>query len=162
AVEGAANDVDGATTPRWSLRLLWLGLAAAASVLLLAITNHLTQDVAAIPFLWILPLALYLLSFIICFVAPRLYFRPVFYPLLPASLVFMLWGLSPGHTVMPMRPLILLLGISLFVFCMVCHGELARLKPHPQYLTGFYVTISLGGAIGGLFVGLAAPYLFRA
>ena len=84
---------DGA--PSWSLRLLWLGLSAAASVLLLAVTTHLTQDVAAIPFLWIVPLVIYLLTFILCFEAPRLYQRFFFIPLFLASAAFMALQLWP-------------------------------------------------------------------
>jgi hypothetical protein len=118
--------------------------------------------VAAIPFLWIVPLSVYLLSFIICFEAPRLYHRAVFVPLLIAALGFMAYRLWPAHASMPLRLVIGLLALSLFICCMACHGELARLKPHPRYLTGFYVTVSLGGAVGGLFVGLVAPNLFHA
>ena len=157
-----APDDDPGPAPGFGVRLIWLGLAASASVLLLAITTHLTQDVAAIPFLWIAPLAVYLLTFIICFEAPRLYFRPVFVPLFAASLAFMAYRLWPDHARMEMRGVIALLVFALFNCCMVCHGELVRLKPHPRYLTGFYVTVSLGGAVGGLFVGLVAPNLFRA
>ena len=148
--------------PTAAARLLWLGLAASASILLLAVTTHLTQDVAAIPFLWILPLAAYLLSFIVCFESPRLYHRAVFVPLLIASLFFMAYGLWPDHAKMSLRLVITLFPLALFVCCMVCHGELVRLKPHPRYLTGFYVIVSLGGAVGGLFVGLLAPNVFRA
>ncbi len=143
-------------------RLLWLGLAAAASILLLAVTTHLTQDVAAIPFLWILPLAVYLLSFIICFESPRFYRRAVFVPLLVASLAFMAYRLWPDREKMDLRLVISLFVFALFTCCMVCHGELVRLKPHPRYLTGFYVVVSLGGAAGGLFVGLLAPNVFHA
>ena len=146
-----------AAAPSWPLRLLWLGLAACASILLLAVTTHLTQDVAAIPFLWIVPLSVYLLSFILCFESPRFYHRAVFVPLLIASLCFMAYRLWPDHAKMAMRVVIALFAVSLFVCCMVCHGELVRLKPHPRYLTGFYVIVSLGGAVGGLFVGLLAP-----
>ncbi|HEY2013322.1 MAG TPA: fused MFS/spermidine synthase [Bryobacteraceae bacterium] len=148
--------------PGWQVRLIWLGLAASASILLLAVTTHLTQDVAAIPFLWILPLAIYLLSFIICFESPRFYWRPVFLPLLVAALGFMVYRLSAYRVSMGIRPIITLFAVGLFICCMVCHGELARLKPHPRFLTGFYVIVSLGGAAGGLFVGLVAPNLFRA
>lgn len=159
--------------PSWPVRGLWLALAACASILLLAVTNHLTQDVAAIPFLWILPLSLYLLTFIICFEAPQLYRRAAFLPLLAAALAFMALRLWPGlrNVESPWLEWFARLGIrwviagfsaSLFVCCMVCHGELARLKPHPRYLTGFYVTVSLGGATGGIFVGLVAPNLFHA
>jgi hypothetical protein len=150
-----------APAPTWTARLLWLSLAAAASILLLAVTTHLTQDVAAIPFLWILPLAVYLLSFIICFESPRLYRRAVFIPLLVASLAYMAYRLWPDREKMDLRLVIGLFIISLFVCCMVCHGELVRLKPHPRHLTGFYVIVSLGGAAGGLFVGVVAPNLFH-
>ncbi len=148
--------------PAWTVRLLWLGLAASASVLLLAVTNHLTQDVAAIPFLWIFPLSLYLLSFILCFESARFYRRGLFMPLLALALGFMAYRMWSGSKTMHIRPVIALLGLALFICCMFCHGELARLKPHPRFLTGFYVTVSLGGAFGGLFVGLVAPNVFHA
>jgi SAM-dependent methyltransferase len=148
--------------PSWSVRLLWLGLAASASILLLAVTTHITQDVAAIPFLWILPLSAYLLSFILCFDAPRYYQRLIFLPLAATSLFLMAYQLSPSHYGLRVRPSILLFVGGLFVCSMVCHGELVRLKPHPRYLTGFYVTLSLGGALGGVFVGLVAPNVFHA
>ena len=173
AAEETQPDTPEAAPPSWPLRTLWLALAASASVLLLAVTTHLTQDVAAIPFLWILPLAVYLLSFIVCFEAPRLYRRIVFLPLLAASLIFMalrLWpslreAESPWLTwaaALDVRALIAAFAGCLFICCMVCHGELARLKPDPRHLTGFYVTVSLGGAVGGIFVGLVAPNLFHA
>jgi hypothetical protein len=159
--------------PSLALRFLWLGLAASASVLLLAVTTHLTQDVAAIPFLWILPLTIYLLSFILCFDAPRYYQRWLFVPLFGMALAFMAFELWPSRRYvqfgwlqpfanLAIRWTIVSFGLALFVCCMVCHGELARLKPHPRHLTGFYVTVSLGGAAGGLFVGLVAPNFFRA
>ncbi|HUA63067.1 MAG TPA: fused MFS/spermidine synthase [Verrucomicrobiae bacterium] len=177
--DSAARDESSKAEPSPALmiRLLWLLLAATSSTLLLAVTNHLTQDVAAIPFLWILPLAVYLLSFILCFESPRLYFRPVFLPLLTVALAFLAYEIWPTrydlylpHTVIPlwpfvnhaMRPAIALTTAALFICCMVCHGEIVRLKPHPRFLTGFYVTLSLGGAVGGLFVGLVAPNLFKA
>ena len=150
------------TPPSWNDRFLWLGLAAAASILLLAVTNHLTQDVAAIPFLWILPLAAYLLSFIVCFEAPRLYYRPVVVPLAIASLAFMADRLWVDHQPLALRLVIGLLCLALFIICTACHGELVRLKPNPRYLTGFYVIVSMGGAVGGLFVGLFAPNVFHA
>jgi len=169
SAQPAAIGTDAATAiatadaePPWQVRGIWWGLAASASVLLLAVTTHLTQDVAAIPFLWLLPLALYLLSFIVCFEAPRLYWRPVFLPLLAAALGFMVYRLWTYRVPMGIRPIITLFAAALFICCMVCHGELARLKPHPRYLTKFYVIVSLGGATGGLFVGLVAPNLFRA
>ena len=160
--DATAGETAATTSPPWSSRLLWLGLSASASILLLAVTTHLTQDVAAIPFLWILPLVVYLLSFIICFESPRLYHRGLFVPLLVAALSFMAYRLWPGHAKADLRLVIGLLSGALFVCCMVCHGELVRLKPHPRYLTGFYVIVSIGGAFGGLFVGLFAPNVFHA
>lgn len=141
-------------------RLLWIGLAACASALLLAVTNFLTQDVAAIPFLWILPLSVYLLTFILCFDSPRLYQRWVFLPLAAAAVGFMAWRIWPLRQRMPVLPQTALLALGLFACCMVCHGELVRTRPHARYLTSFYVRVSLGGALGGVFVGLLAPNLF--
>jgi len=172
-VAESAESSEPVVRPRPASYLLWLTLAASASVLLLAVTTHLTQDVAAIPFLWILPLALYLLTFMICFEAPRFYRRSVFVPLVALALAFMAFRLWPGRLeletpwlqfliAMKIRWILAAFGASLFVCCMACHGELARLKPHPRYLTSFYVTVSLGGAIGGVFVGLIAPNLFHA
>ena len=155
-------EAEAAPAPGFGARLMWLGLAASASVLLLAVTNHMTQDIAAIPFLWIVPLSVYLLTFIICFESPRLYVRPVFVPLFAASLGYMAYRLWPGHYHGDLRLVIALFAVALFNCCMVCHGELVRRKPHPRHLTEFYVTVSLGGAVGGLFVGLVAPNLFHA
>ena len=144
----------------WQVRLLWIGYAACASMLLLSVTTYLTQDVAAIPFLWILPLSVYLLSFIVCFDSPRYYRRAIFFPLLAAALSFVLYRLWKFRPSMPVVELIALLSACLFVYCMVCHGELVRRRPDASHLTSFYVSVSLGGALGGLFVGLLAPNVF--
>jgi hypothetical protein len=157
-----AAAVEGEAAPGAKLRALWMALPACASILLLAITNYLTQDVAAIPFLWIVPLSVYLLSFIVCFEAPRLYVRAVFYPLLGAALAamaYMLWTDREGIRVIAA---VTISAGSLFVFSMICHGELARLKPHPRHLTAYYLMLSAGGAAGGVFVGLIAPSVFNA
>ena len=146
--------------PRRAATFLWIAFAACASVLLLAVTNFLTQDVAAIPFLWIVPLSGYLLSFILCFDSPRLYQRVIFLPLAVASIGFMASRLWPDRVKIAVLPQTALLAAGLFVCCMVCHGELVRIRPHTRYLTSFYVRVSLGGALGGLFVGLVAPNLF--
>ncbi|WP_291993501.1 fused MFS/spermidine synthase [Candidatus Accumulibacter sp. ACC003] len=149
------------TVPRPPLSecLLWIGLAMTASLLLLAMTRHLTQDVAPVPFLWVLPLSIYLLSFILCFDAPRYYYRPGFLVALPVAL-FAVDRVLDGGMDVPM--LVTLMCLSLFVFCMVCHGELVRRRPAVRHLTLFYLMLSIGGALGGSFVGLLAPVIFNA
>ena len=137
--------------------LIWIGLGATASTLLLALTRQLTADVAPVPFLWVLPLAIYLLSFILCFDAPRYYVRPLFLTALPLSFFAIDLALNVA---MGIPTLIALISVSLFVFCMICHGELVRRKPHVRYLTLFYLMLSIGGALGGTLVGLVAPVVF--
>lgn len=152
-------ELAAAPPPGWRECLLWIGLSATPSILLLAMTRHLTQDVAPVPFLWVLPLSIYLLSFILCFDAPRYYVRPVFLAALPLALVAMDSVLDSGTDV----PLLIgLLCACLFIFCMVCHGELVRRKPPVRHLTLFYLMLSVGGALGGLLVGLVAPAIFTA
>lgn len=142
------------------LKWFWLALAFCPSALLLAVTSHLTQDVASIPFLWIAPLALYLLSFILCFDAEGWYRRSVFLPMLIPALAAMAYMLRTGTEDISLRIQLLAFCSAFFVCAMVCHGELVRLKPHPSRLTSFYFMLAAGGALGGLFAGLAAPYLF--
>jgi hypothetical protein len=119
--------------------------------------------VAAIPLLWVLPLSVYLLSFILCFESGGWYRRHAFVALLGVALACMAYAtLGENAGVLPIQVGIPLFLMGLFTCSMVCHGELARLKPHPRYLTHFYLTIAAGGAAGGLLVGLAAPLLFNA
>lgn len=141
--------------PARSKQLLWLVLAATGSFMLVAVTNHICQNVASIPFLWVVPLTLYLATFIFAFDHPRWYLRRFFIAATAAALpamAFMFDSLDLDHAVP------LYLG-GLFVVCMFCHGEFARLKPAPKYLTTYYLMLSLGGALGGLLVGLVAPYV---
>jgi SAM-dependent methyltransferase len=161
-LEAPAMPEDDVPAPHWSVRLLWMALSAVASAMLLAITNHMTQNVAAIPFLWILPLSIYLLTFILCFDSPRWYSRIVFLPLFAAGLGSLAWFITTQETPDKLIRALAFLSLALFVICMVCHGELARLKPHASHLTGFYLRISVGGAIGGLFVAFLAPRIFNA
>jgi SAM-dependent methyltransferase len=143
--------------------LTWLLLPAVASLLLLAITNHISQNVAAIPFLWVLTLSIYLLTFILCFEGSGWYRRNPYLQLLAVALGSMAYALSVDATgSVPIRVMVPLFAMGLFTCCMVCHGELARLKPDPRYLTHFYLMIAAGGALGGLLVGLVAPHLFNA
>lgn len=153
------QSAENAQRPSLGSMLLWIGLAACASTLLLGVTSHLTQNVAPIPLLWIAPLSLYLASFILCFESDRFYNRIVFLPLLAGSLGLFTWGnsLYENNSVKQLVPA---LCAALFICCMVCHGELARRRPHPRFLTQFYLMVSVGGAVGGLFVALLAPHVF--
>lgn len=147
--------------PGWERQLMWLSLSACASTLLLAVTNHLTQNVASIPFLWILPLALYLLTFILCFEGRGWYHRSTFLKLGAVALGGMGYGLGNRLLNPDLAILIPLFACGLAICCMVCHGELARLRPAHRHLTSFYLMISLGGALGGVLVGLIAPHFFN-
>ncbi len=152
--------VDGIPLPRLSDYLLWLALAALGSFMLIAVTNHITHDVASVPFLWILPLTLYLLSFVLCFEGRNWYQRQFFFGPLLVVVGAMAWALHANEGIMEIKQAIPLFSMGLFVMCMFFHGELASLKPAPRYLTGYYLMISLGGAVGGLLIGFVAPKLF--
>ena len=156
AVEEKVEQSDSAKQPY----VLWLALAATGSVLLLAVTNHLTQNVASVPLLWLAPLTLYLLSFILTFEG-RVWYRPEWlWALLLAWLGAMAWLLvdSDFHFSLALQLGIFLPG--LFLGCLFCHGELYRLRPSPRHLTAFYLTVSAGGALGGLLVAVVAPLAF--
>jgi SAM-dependent methyltransferase len=142
--------------------LLWMSLAACASALWLAVANHLSQEVAAIPFLWVLPLGLYLLSFILCFDRAGWYRPRVYRWILPAAWITISLRLAFPSSIAGFEWELVLFAGALFVCCMFCHGELARLKPEPrQGLTFFYLTVAAGGALGAVFVGLLAPRIFN-
>lgn len=137
---------------------MWALMAAIASLMLLATTSQITQEVAAIPFLWVLPLTAYILSFILTFSGERWYDRRVF-----LSLLFLA---TAGYFVtlfLPALNIVATIGIYLlllFVVAMICHGELYALRPDPTHLTSFYLMVSVGGALGGIAVNLVAPYIF--
>ncbi len=141
---------------------LWLALSATGSVILLAVTNHITQNIAAIPLLWLAPLTLYLLTFILCFEGQGLYRQAWWWPVVLAAVGAMAWLLvEPDHQF----DLYVQLGVflsGLFIACMFCHGELYRLRPANRHLTAFYLWVSVGGALGGLFVAVVAPLAFKA
>lgn len=137
-----------------------LALAALSSVLLLSITTHMTRDVASMPFLWMLPLLLYLLTFVLCFDGRGWYQRSIFGPIAALLVVAMLGievfgGLNLALS-MPIH------AAGLFAACMVCHGEIVTRRPAPRLLTWFFLMISVGGAAGGLLVGIVAPLVFPA
>jgi hypothetical protein len=146
--------------PAWRDKSLWLGLPAVASILLLATTNKLCQEVAVVPFLWVLPLSLYLLSFILCFDHARWYRRGLYVALLVAGIATVCHLLSAGNTA-PLAQQITGYTATLFVACMVCHGELYRLKPPPAHLTSYFLFIAAGGALGGFLVAVVAPLVFN-
>jgi SAM-dependent methyltransferase len=146
--------------------LLWLALSATGSVLLLAVTNHVTQNVAAIPLLWLAPLTLYLLTFIIAFEGGKLgrslYRVEIFWSIVLVWLGGMAWLLADARFQFDLDIQIAMFLSGLFVACMFCHGELYRSRPAARHLTAFYLTISAGGALGGLLVAVVAPLVFNA
>jgi SAM-dependent methyltransferase len=146
----------GTVTTDREVRSLWFSLPACSSTLLLGITNRLCQDVAAVPFLFLIPLAIYLATFVACFADDRWYHRAWCLRGLPIAVSAVL----AGDVLFPSLALVALHGAALFLGCMVCHGELARLRPSAAGLTAFYLISSLGGAVGALFVGIVAPRIF--
>ncbi len=147
----------GAPAP--GVRLLWFLLSASGSIMLMAITNRVCQDLAVAPLLWVAPLSVYLATFVLCFHSRRWYYRPLYL----AALVFAtLATYRLGEAEFRQGLTLLVLGylLILFVSCMVCHGELVRLAPPARHLTLFYLTISAGGAFGGILVGVVAPRIF--
>jgi len=156
-----AGGAVGGGRPSVGTHLLWLSLAACASVMFLSTTNQICQDIAVIPFLWVLPLSLYLLSFVICFDKPEWYSRGVWHPAF-ALAIFLACFVLNGGALTRIIIQILVYCFALFTGCMVCHGELARSKPNSRYLTSFYLMVAAGGAMGGILVALIAPHLFRA
>ena len=147
--------------PSPGARAVWFLLATAPSALLLAATHYMLLNIAAIPLFWVVPLALYLLSFIVAFDHPRWFYRPLWYLLFAVSAGSMIFVLGVFLTLSAGVQLAFF-GSGLFICCMVCHGELAALKPPPRYLTSFYLIVASGGAAGGLFIAVIAPSLFNA
>jgi hypothetical protein len=158
ALNMPADDID-APAPSWILRARWIFLAAVPSGLLIAVTAHISTDVAAAPLLWVLPLSLYLLTWVLVFQSR---------PLLPHKWMLLIQPLAIASVIILLavggeQNLLLTLGghqLCFFVIAMACHGELARTRPPAKYLTGFYVALSFGGMVGGLFAGLIAPFTF--
>ena len=150
---------ENAPAPSWTPRARWIFLAAVPSGLLIAVTAHISTDVAAAPLLWVLPLSLYLLTWVLVFQSR---------PLLPHWLMLLLQPVAIAGVIVLLaiggeQNLLLTLGghqLCFFIIAMACHGELARTRPAAKYLTGFYVALSFGGMVGGLFAGLIAPFTF--
>jgi hypothetical protein len=157
---GAPSATSAVEAPALALRSLWIALSATASLFLLSVTNQITQEVAVIPFLWVLPLALYLLSFILTFSGERGYHRKfygIMFIVATGLTMFVLLKSTSLHVYWQVLAYCLLL----FSACMLCHGELYRLRPAAQHLTTFYLMVSIGGAVGGIFVSLVAPVIFN-
>ncbi|MDO9302553.1 MAG: fused MFS/spermidine synthase [Anaerolineales bacterium] len=156
---GVLSHVSTDEKPSPSLRVLWIILSGTASLFLLSVTNQVSQEVAVIPFLWIMPLAVYLISFILTFSDSRWYERRLYALLINFASLAMLWTLTNADSLNVLVQ-IAIYNLLLFLACMICHGELYRLRPHADYLTSFYLMVSLGGAAGGIFVNLVAPFIF--
>jgi len=159
APTGAAAAEASETRPSGATYGIWLGLAACASSLLISVTNQITQEVAAIPFLWVMPLALYLLSFILAFAGGRLYSRRA-YLVVFFLLAFLTIWILPRLPWFGMWAQIGIYSLLLFACAMLCHCELYALRPGSRGLPGFYLMVAAGGALGGIFVNLVAPFLF--
>lgn len=160
--EGDRTSAGGPRPPLVDV-VLWIAFSACGSMLLLSLTSQMCQDVAVVPFLWVVPLSLYLLTFVIAFDHERWYLRTVAIPLAAAAIGLTIWlmNLQYASSEWPLWRQIAVYCGAIFFGCLVCHGEIVRMKPAVRHLTGFYLCISLGGAIGGGFVSLAAPRIFN-
>jgi hypothetical protein len=147
--------------PSIGVHVLWIGLAACASTLLISVTSQITQEVAVIPFLWVLPLTIYLLTFILAFSGGQWYSRRLYLIAFFVISTTCVWMLVKRSRFGIMTQIIIY-ALLLFICCMICHNELFKLRPHTRFLPSFYLMIAAGGAVGGIYVNLLAPYLFSA
>jgi len=154
---GHAPDAVEEPAPRAGAIALWLSLSAMGAVMLLAVSNHLTQNIPSIPLLWVVPLAIYLLSFILCFEGRRWYRPDLYLASLAWVVCVMEWFLVDKSLQFELAWQVAVFTAGLFIACMFCHGELARRRPGPRHLTLFYLVVSLGGVVGGALVGIVAP-----
>ena len=156
----AAGTAQRGAAVTWGQRGLWIALAACPSILMVADTSFLTENIAPIPMLWVGPLALYLLSFILCFESQGWYRRTLWLPLLVVALGLLAYLPTLGIGEWPIATTVGLNLGAFFVVCMVCHGELSKQQPTSENLTMYYLMLSVGGFLGGFFVGVIAPYGF--
>ena len=149
------------SAPSPASRILWLLAAAGGSLLLSAVTSHLSQNIAAIPLLWILPLTIYLLTFVLAFNGGRVYSRWLLVRLLPLALGGVAYLIYDRNKDVPIIISIPLFCLTLFIGAFFCHGELYLRRPAAPYLTQYYLLIAAGGALGSMFVGVLAPLIFN-
>ena len=154
----AATAADGKPTTARDVAI-WLVLSGLASMMLLAATNQICQDVASVPFLWVLPLGLYLLTFILCFSYAGRDLGTWFAAVTVLVVVVAAWALEVGPA-LHLGEQVVVHSLTLFVCCMACHGELVKCRPGLRHLTMFYLVLSVGGVLGGVFVTLIAPAVF--
>jgi hypothetical protein len=160
ALPNTKGDRAGDAAPTRRDALIWIGLAAVPSAFLVAVTAHISTDVAAVPLLWVVPLALYLLTFVLVFQTKRLIPHEWFVTIQPALIALLIALLIFSE----FNSILIMIGANLaafFVTAMVAHGELARRRPAARHLTEFYLWLSVGGVIGGIFAGLIAPHIFN-
>ncbi len=158
--ESHADTADDRPAPTPALRIRWIALAFVPASLSLAMTTHITNEVAPLPLLWTLPLGIYLITFIIAFsrrpvLTPERIARFLPYAIVPLVLLLLLGSVLPTAFDVGLNL------AALFLIAMTCHGELSASRPQARYLTEFYVLLSVGGALGGFFNALVAPYVFR-
>jgi hypothetical protein len=158
-VAAASRLAHGSAGPTLQAKFEWFSFSALGALMLLAISRFITADLAPVPLLWMLPLAVYLLSFVVCFDHPRWYRPGLFHPFLLAAMLFTLLF----YRGLGLHLWMFIAGFLLteFACCMFCHGELYRRRPQPEHLTSFYLLIALGGVAGSAFVNLVAPLIFR-
>ncbi len=160
-VEIEGNDVNVSSDGKVGVfrRFCWLAFPAIASMELLAVTSKITQDIAAVPFLWVLPLSIYLLTFIICFDSPRWYIHTAYVLLLIGATLMTVWVRLDDYR-FGITSQVAIYSILLFACAMLCHGQLYHFRPDAKHLTGYYLMISAGGALGGFLVAVVAPLIF--
>ena len=147
----------------WKSRLYWLAAAFVPSALMLAVTNHMLLNLASVPFLWVVPLAAYLITFMIAF-ARRFHVSPIVLSRLVPVVLLVLFPLVAASRSVSANLIWYVLGAHVFVLfagALLCHTALASRRPETQYLTEFYFWVALGGALGGIFTAVVAPFMFK-